>query len=234
MKPIVFFRKLHKWLGLIIGLQVIFWVVGGLVMSWLELEEVHGDHLRRSLTPSQVKLESLQSIKDIVARHQFKVIEFKLLNLPSQLQYHIRTTDNNWHYIDAATGDRLTPLSKNQAVALASEYYAGSAPLKSAEFITENSTEYRKQLPAWRIEFDDSEAATFYLAAETGQLMSVRNTQWRVFDFVWMLHIMDYKDRTDFNHPLLIIAAFLALVISISGAYLVFKTFRKRDFKFRK
>ncbi len=203
-------------------------------MSWLDIDEVHGDHLRRDIPLTTIDTTKLQPIEKLVAQHQENILEYRLVNLPNQLQYHIKTLENGWLYFDAENGTPLIPLTKNQAISLASQYYAGDAPLASADFISESSTEYPKKLPAWRIEFSDSEAATFYIAAETGELMSVRNTQWRVFDFVWMLHIMDYKDRTDFNHPLLIIAALLALIISLSGAYLVFKTFSKRDFKFKK
>ena len=57
---------------------------------------------------------------------------------------------------------------------------------------------------------------------------------WRIFDFVWMLHIMDYQDRDNFNTWLLISAAALALIISLSGMYLVVKTVRRKDFGFDK
>lgn len=33
--------------------------------------------------------------------------------------------------------------------------------------------------------------------------------RWRVFDFLWMLHIIDFDSRDDFNHPLLQIASAL-------------------------
>jgi uncharacterized iron-regulated membrane protein len=234
MKPIVLFRKIHKWLGLIIGLQVVFWVFGGLIMASLDIDEVHGDHLRKTIPLSAINVQQLQPIATIAAKHQIEIGAYQLINLPNQLQYHIQTPQGQWHYFDAKTGDKVNTLTQSDAEALAQLYYAGSAAITSSLWITEHSTEYRKKLPAWRIEFDDSESATFYFAAETGELMSVRNTQWRVFDFVWMLHIMDYKDRSDFNHPLLIVAAFLAVLISISGIYLVFKTFKKRDFQFRK
>ena len=77
---------------------------------------------------------------------------------------------------------------------------------------------------------DADESPTFYISTDSGELMSVRNTRWRIFDFVWMLHIMDYEERDDFNRSLLIIAASLALLFTLSGGYLVVKSFKKKDF----
>ena len=40
---------------------------------------------------------------------------------------------------------------------------------------------------------------------------------WRTFDFLWSLHIMDFKNHEDFNTPLLIISTALALVVIVTG-----------------
>jgi hypothetical protein len=41
-----------------------------------------------------------------------------------------------------------------------------------------------------------------------------------VFDFLWMLHIMDFQTRDDFHHPLLQIAAALGLIVALGGVVL--------------
>ncbi len=44
-------RKVHKWLGYLLAIQIFFWLLGGLVMSAIPLEKVHGKHLaKRSLS----------------------------------------------------------------------------------------------------------------------------------------------------------------------------------------
>lgn len=43
-------RKLHKYLGYLLFLQIFAWLLGGLVMSAIPLEKIHGKHLaNRSL-----------------------------------------------------------------------------------------------------------------------------------------------------------------------------------------
>ena len=50
---------------------------------------------------------------------------------------------------------------------------------------------------------------------------SHRNRTWRVFDFFWMLHTMDYRGRDDFNHALIKFVSLAAISLAISG-YLLF------------
>jgi uncharacterized iron-regulated membrane protein len=43
-------RKTHRYLGLFIGVQFLLWTVGGLYFSWSNLNDIHGDHLKRAAT----------------------------------------------------------------------------------------------------------------------------------------------------------------------------------------
>ena len=64
---------------------------------------------------------------------------------------------------------------------------------------TANDTEYRGALPAWRVDFDDGEGRSLYVAADTGAVTARRSTLWRAYDFLWGLHIMDWRGHEDFN-----------------------------------
>ena len=33
-------RRIHRWLGLFIGIQFVLWTIGGLYFSWIALEDV--------------------------------------------------------------------------------------------------------------------------------------------------------------------------------------------------
>ena len=45
---------------------------------------------------------------------------------------------------------------------------------------------------------------------------------------MWMLHIMDYDERQDAHHPLLIGAQITGLTFALTGAWLLFYSFRRR------
>ena len=40
----ILFRKLHKWIGLAIGIQVAIWMLSGFMMGLLDHEQVTGLH----------------------------------------------------------------------------------------------------------------------------------------------------------------------------------------------
>jgi uncharacterized iron-regulated membrane protein len=81
--------------------------------------------------------------------------------------------------------------------------------------------EYRdKPLPVWRVHLGDDAGTIVYVDAITGEVTARRNDVWRVYDFLWSLHIMDYRTRDDFHHPLLIGAASLGILTVLTGSIL--------------
>jgi hypothetical protein len=73
----------------------------------------------------------------------------------------------------------------------------------------------------WQVQFDDKTKTRLYINADTAELMNVRTRLWRAFDFMWMLHIMDYKGRDDINNWWLWLAALMASLFALSGLGLV-------------
>ena len=39
-------RKTHRYLGLLIGIQFLFWTISGLYFSWTNIDQIHGDQFR--------------------------------------------------------------------------------------------------------------------------------------------------------------------------------------------
>ena len=48
------FRKVHRFLGIFIGIQFLFWTVSGLYFSWTNIDEIHGDHYQKETSPNPV------------------------------------------------------------------------------------------------------------------------------------------------------------------------------------
>ena len=74
------------------------------------------------------------------------------------------------------------------------------------------------------VEFADDANSTYYISGNTGAVLERRNDSWRLWDFFWMLHTMDYSNRASFNHPLIVTVAIGAVWLALTGLYLVFKT----------
>ena len=123
-----------------------------------------------------------------------------------------------------------SPIDKSMAIRLARYYYNGEALPAAAVLISQDppSELYARPLPLWRINFADRIRTSFYIDPHSAELVTRRHDFWRVFDFFWMLHIMDYQGRQNFNHLLIIVAAGVCLWLALSGwALLIGSSLRK-------
>ena len=104
-------------------------------------------------------------------------------------------------------------------------------PLSLME-ITEDKpgSEYRgRDLPLYKIESSNknSKNINIYIDPYSAKIVAIRSNQWRIWDFMWGLHIMDWNERDDIGNVFLKIFSILALLSAISGIYLFFYTNKK-------
>lgn len=212
-----FWRRIHKYLGWVLLLQLIFWFGSGLVMSVLPIEQVRGEHLRQALPiPAWNQAISPAPLAQKLPHHQLKLSQ---QGITPVYQF---SNDKEQLYYSALTAEVIAPLTEAQVKDLARRQYQGSAEIDKIQRLQQAPFEVRHlATPLWQVQFADEEGSSFYLEEYTGKLLSVRTNNWRVFDFVWMLHIMDYEDREDFNHPLLIVFSATALFFTLTGALLL-------------
>ena len=134
--------------------------------------------------------------------------------------------------VDASIGTALDPLSEGEVRAIARSTYTGTEEIASAKLINEIPGEIRgRKPPLWRVEFANWNKPTLYFSPSTGELVSRRHELWRVFDFVWMLHIMDYDERENVNNWLLRAFTWGALLMASSGVWLLFYAFHRKKKK---
>ncbi|MCX2743046.1 PepSY domain-containing protein [Mangrovivirga sp. M17] len=225
-------RKLHRYLGLFIGIQFIGWTISGLYFSWNNIDDVHGDHMRKevpALTYEAGMISPDSAFKRIESVDQFDSLHsFKLIRITDKQYYQIGyySKDHSGHkghvsfkLVNASTGELREPLDKDMAIKVASEQLVSPAKLKNATLLSEvgDHHEYRgRRLPVWAVDFDDPDC-TVYVSPELGTFQTIRHDQWRVFDFLWMFHTMDYAGRDDFNNWLLKLFSIFGLFTVISG-----------------
>ncbi|MFD2365670.1 PepSY domain-containing protein [Pseudoduganella sp. GCM10020061] len=220
-------RRVHKWLGLVVGVQALLWMISGLYMVVVPLEIIHGDHLAHlhgePLQPGLARIGSAE-----LARQYPGITALKLKTLGDREVYELRQ-DKQVTLVDAVNGARLSPIPDSTVRALAQAAYTGDGPITKVEWITKAPQEVgTRPVPMWAVHFDDAGKTTFYYAPDTGELLARRHELWRWFDFVWMLHIMDYEAREDVNNTLLRVASITGLVFALSGAWLLLYSFNRR------
>jgi hypothetical protein len=209
--------KVHKWLALAMAIQILFWFVSGLFFAVFPIERVRSEHMKAeqaaSPVPFGVAADGLLRLGSAgVAGEKIEVR--MLLDRPVAL---VTPHAGRPQLYDLATAQRVSPLSMNAAARIAEADHVGDLRAGRIARVTENSPEYRGPLPAWRVDFDDGANRAVYVAADTGTVTARRSTLWRAYDFLWALHIMDWRDHEDFNSPLLIVSTALGLIVIVTG-----------------
>ncbi len=222
-------RLAHKWLALAVGIQLLLWAVSGFYMVVVDLDFIHGDPLVRNVKPALDVSRPLVSFDSLRRdRSGINVIRLRALPDDGSSVYEI-VTAAGIELVDARTGQRISPLPEARVRELARAYYAGGGDVVRATLIASEADRpgelQSRSLPSWRVDFDDWLETSLYVHAESGALATRRHRFWRWFDFLWSLHIMDYRERTDVNNWLLLIASVLGTIAVISGLWLSWFSF---------
>lgn len=154
MKTAAWFTFLHKWLGLIIGIQIVLWMAGGFIMSFLDLDRVHGDHnvahqetIALDGVDLQVPLENA-----IAAYAPLGVQSATLKTFLGQPIYDLHRIDNSHALVDARNG-ALIEIGEEQVRALANADFSGDSSIIELSLIEARNFEYQSSIPAWRVRF---------------------------------------------------------------------------------
>lgn len=228
-------RKLHRWLSLIVGIQLFLWTLSGLFMASNSIEHVRSEHLQRSpesLDPREVAFDlSLRS---------------KLAELGNLKRLQLVTIAGSPHWLatplsnatpaalfDARNGKKVSPLETEKIQEIASRDYSGTGELSGLQLAeTAVSSDFRGPFPVWIATFSEPTSYRVYIDPNSGQILARRSRLWRTYDWLWMLHIMDYEEHENFNNWFLVVASAFALATSITGLFLLFFVFRRSDFPF--
>ena len=221
MKVLKLSTQLHKWIALVVGLQVLFWVGGGLVMVALPIETVRSEHRVAEQTAVPLALAGLPSLDEIARQAGVAPTQADLHTTPRGPAWTLKPMSGEPVIVSAVTGRPFAPMSRDEATAFAIQAYRGDAAVSGVSFLTTAPEETGKIGPLWRVDFADGEETSFYLSPATAEVVSRRSGVWRLFDFFWRLHVMDWDDGEDFNHPLIIITTALTLSIVVSGFILL-------------
>ncbi len=200
------------------------------------MDDVHGETLLKQekhyfstidFTQIQKGIDSLKTKVVIDSIHSIKLIE--AFGKPLAQFSYFEKEQLKIQLIEAATGKLRPPFTGQECLELAEQQLKEPIPIIKAEFLdkhsTENHHEYREQpLPAYAFTLEHPTKTTIYVSTELGQVTSVRNNNWRRFDFLWMMHTMDYNTRDHITNWVLRIFSTLGILTIFSGFFLFYRT----------
>lgn len=220
------FAKWHIWLAWLTGIPILMWVATGLVMVAKPIEEVRGTHLLKELPEANLPRDITIAV-NLPATIDKPVSSVRTAMERGELITRIEYADGSTDRL-REDGTTMGPLSELEARLLVSERIEGGERVASTRRFTAEGVpfDFRRPMPVWQVALEDG--THVYVGTETGRIEAVRTRWWRVFDFVWGLHIMDLQTREDTSHPILILFAALSLVASLLGVVLMFRRRRAR------
>lgn len=238
----VLLRKVHRWLGLLMAVQIIAWMSSGFYFSLFPISEIRGEHLTREpesiVAANLVSAGSAEAVLFALDEHfeaNWTLESVALTTLDGSAFWQAEGMAEGLPFrrlVDPVTSEVKPALSADQAERRAAWWLREPRAAVASARVEPGSGGYDlrgRHTAAWKVEFAGNEPVTLYIDPWTGDLLARRTARWRLFDFLWMLHIMDYDTREDFNHPLLQIAALLGLTIALSGVSYWFLTRRRRQ-----
>lgn len=224
------YRTWHRWLSLIVGIQMVIWAISGAYMVFFQLPFIHGVHLTQEADQPLTNQTTINRLPEVLKAypdvHDVHVVR-RFIDGEYQEVAQLHTPDRK--FLVSLNDLSTITLSDRDIEALAARYYKkGEADITRVELLTDAApTELNPiHLPIWRVDFDDFGRTSLYLHKETGEMTVRRHDFWRGFDIMWMLHIMDYKDRTDITTWWLRGFILATFGFAFTGTILVLQTLR--------
>jgi uncharacterized iron-regulated membrane protein len=211
----------HIWLGWVIGLPILMWTITGLVMVARPIEDIRGEPLKAAqpaIDPAGLVFPSVGE----------PIREAKLVPQSGGPVWIVTAVDGRqWRY-SATRGTSIPPVVKDEARRLAEAAYAGAARLEKVTYFPaeEEPLDLRSGRASWQARFADG--TNVYIDDATGETLAFRTDGWRLYDFMWGLHIMDPITREDTHNPFVIVFAAVAIAGALIGCILLFRRRKAR------
>ena len=129
---------LHKWLALIIGVQIFIWIATGLFFTVFPIEQIRSEHRVREIAPIELQATDATALGAVIdaSPHPTRVT---LESRPEGSMIVAEYPDRSSALFDAHTGARLSPLNADAALWVARLRINTDASVRTSTLITTES-----------------------------------------------------------------------------------------------
>ena len=205
-------RVWHRRLAVVTAIQLLLWTVSGIYFAFIDITMVRGEPHR--LAPPTQSIDLAKFDFPVASTSQILIKP----RLPGELVVGVTDPQSGLTDWLGSDGKPVTLLTSEQAVSVVSSKTDIAVDVSEWVTTAAEAAEYRgRQLPLWRAYSADNPSLRVYIDPRSGDIVAIRNLAWRAWDFLWMLHIMDYDDRDDIGTWLLKLFSVMALLTAIAG-----------------
>ena len=214
--------QLHKWIALVVAIQVLGWVVGGLIMTAIPIERVRGENHIAAPELSPIDLKRLLPLeRQLALADMTDVGSATLKNTPRGPIWVLKSAAGSEGWWNAYTGENVEEIGAADARRYALASYKGEGKLLKLALQEDAPKEAQVSGPLWQASFGDREHTRIYLDAFTGEVLSRRSDLWGLYDFFYQVHIMNFGASRTYNHPVIVAATALTLMVVVTGIVLL-------------
>jgi len=214
-------RTFHKYLSLAISIQLLLWTISGIYFAFNKIELIRGEQYILEQENTEVNLKKFTA--------SFKANNITILKRLDEWILKVEE-DPLVHYIDLK-GNKLNSLNSEEAKQIVKNK-TSLIPLHAVKIENPSKgSEFRgRNLPMFKVTTNSDDDVNVYIDALSGEVAAIRSDSWRIWDFLWGTHIMDYSERANIDNLLLKIFSILALISALSGIVLFFSGLKRRNF----
>ena len=213
-------RFFHKYLSLIISIQLLLWTVSGIYFAFNKIELVRGEQYLLENQAEDLNLEEVEIT--FTAKNLSFIKRLDMWIIKAETDSGLIYSDLSGKNLEALDEEGAKEVVKRKTNLRPLEAFRIDKPEKRAE--------YRgRDLPLYKVTTSASDGINVYVDAFSGAVTAIRSDSWRIWDFLWGAHIIDYRERDNINNFLLKFFSILALISALSGIALFFKTLRLRS-----
>jgi len=214
-------RTFHKYLSLAIAIQLLLWTISGIYFAFNKIELIRGEQYILEQENTEVNLKKFTA--------SFKANNITILKRLDEWILKVEE-DPLVHYIDLK-GNKLNSLNSEEAKQIVKNK-TSLIPLIAVKIENPSKgSEFRgRNLPMFKVTTNSDDDVNVYIDALSGEVTAIRSDSWRIWDFLWGTHIMDYSERENIDNLLLKIFSILALISALSGIVLFFSGLKRRNF----
>ena len=181
-------------------MQLAIWTISGSIFAWVSQESIRSapvEGAHHGVITGAPEVSVARVIELAAASGAGAVDRVELRGTPVRAYYVVQGASATLRF-DALTGVPA-PVSRTEAEEIARRDQPGEPPVRETTLVERDPpVEYRDcehtecTVPAFRVALADPAATVIYVDATTGDVTARRNDRWRLYDFFWSLHIMDY------------------------------------------
>jgi hypothetical protein len=216
-------RRLHRIATIVVGVPLVVWTATGFAFTWFDFAAVRGAADR--VEPPPLSAADVRvPLADAIARAgggTARAVELRSVGGRA-------TWIVDGKRIDAGDGTVGAALDRDAAAAIARAAHRARPRILDATLITDARRVLDLDVPVWRVRLDDGRGTDVFVSPSTGAIVAWRNDTWRRFDALWSLHVFGFVSRDNPAHLPLRIAGGLALLVSLTGAWILVATYARR------